>query len=115
MSVERVMRETSSTQYIQWLEYLRTEPNDFHRDDEYFNRILCALQHLLYKGTGRACNSQPSDFQLRFRSELERERPVSKVSYSKSVWCSYAGVSSDAGSGSSGDVGRDKFLDELLG
>jgi hypothetical protein len=97
--VEQVMRQTSSTQYLQWMEYLRTEPNDFHRDDEYFNQILAALYHLLYKNTGRGSPYTSSDFQLKFvsKTEVRKEKPtkVSKMAASKAVWLSAMGKNSD--------------------
>jgi hypothetical protein len=99
LPVEVTMRQTSSTQYLQWLEYLRTEPNDFHRNDAYFNQILAALYHLLYKNTGKASPYSSSDFQIKFTPQVKahKEEPikVSKMAASKAVWLSAMGKNVD--------------------
>jgi hypothetical protein len=108
------MERTSSTQYLEWCEYLRTELNDFHREDEYFNRILAAIYQLLYKNTGHASPMKPADFQLNFITKKPSDKPVDKALSSASSWCTYAGLSGQAGGGSSGDVGFDSFLDGMV-
>jgi hypothetical protein len=113
--VEVVMRQTSYSQYLEWMEYLRVEVNDFHREDEYFNRILVALYQLLYKNTGKASPHKSSDFQLKFHyGEDTVESKQSQID-SKSVWMGMVGLSDSVGAGSSGNMAADRLLDSILG
>jgi poly-D-alanine transfer protein DltD len=111
--VELLMRQTSSTQYLEWLEYMQTEPNDFHREDEYFKQILSVLYQLLYKNTGQASPRKPSDFQLKFTTERVHAPVVNKES-SNSKWCTYVGLNQESGKGTTGDVTLDSFLDKII-
>jgi len=49
MSLQRCMRETSSTEFLDWMAYLEMEPNFFHREDHYYASIVGWLQRALVK------------------------------------------------------------------
>ena len=49
MSLQRCQEETSSTQFLDWLEYLRQDVNAFHREDWFSAQIAQEIRRTISK------------------------------------------------------------------
>jgi hypothetical protein len=89
------MRQTSSSQFIQWMEYIhKLKLNEFHREDIHVARILQAIYQNICKHSEKGCPYKYEDFLLKFDFDKQLE-DIKKVeldyeSTNKSAW--FAGL-----------------------
>lgn len=79
LSLQRTKMETSSTEFVVWMEYLRQDANVFHRMDYYLAQIAAEVRRLYVKYPKKV---KLSDFLLKFKFEDEK-RVRKKMSLKK--------------------------------
>jgi len=93
MSVQRCKKETTSMDFVMWMEYLEQEANAFHREDYYMAQIAAEV----FRGNAK----NPKKVRLRqFLLKFEREKKAAALTKeerllrSKQAWCASVGLSS---------------------
>lgn len=89
--VERLMRETSSSQFVEWMAFRKQEPNLFHREDFYFAEILAAIYKKL--NPKRARKIKAKDFLIQFvTGEQKKLSQEDRMLQSKKAWGAILGI-----------------------
>ena len=73
MSVQRCQQETTSTEFLDWIEYLEQDVNAFHREDYFLANIareICQIREMLSKKPKRV---KLKSFLLKFTKEKKRK------------------------------------------
>jgi len=89
MPVQRCMRETSSTDFLDWQEYIRRERNTPRREDFYAAQIAAEVRRGIAKKPQAVKTEQ---FLLTFTTEEKKQKPPTRkeidlrVAHSKARW-----------------------------
>lgn len=75
MSIQRCQDETSSTQFLDWLEYLRLDVNAFHREDYYWAQIAQEIRRTAVKDPK---NVKIEQFLQRFETKKKKPKMSGK-------------------------------------
>ncbi len=96
MSVQRCLQETTSTEFLDWMEYLEQDVNAFHREDYFWatiSREIKEVRAMFAKGTKVIKLDQ---FLLKFTNQKKVEdKKTTKenaLEKSKRRWLSWAGI-----------------------
>jgi len=94
MPLTRCQRETSSTQFLEWMEYLEQDLNAFHREDYFLAQIAQEIRRTVVKEPEEV---KIETFLRKFekkvvevKRKLTREEAAEK---SKRRWLPWAGLS----------------------
>ncbi len=94
MSVQRCKQETTATELVTWIEYLRIEKEkvlDVEKQDYYLAQIASEVRRSFVKNPQ---NVKTSDFILSFKDSKKEQKPMSKeeaVANSKRYWFGITG------------------------
>jgi len=88
MSVDRVQEETTSTQFIQWAEFLDRDVNAFHREDYFLAHLIAEVRRSYVKNPKSV---KEETFMLKFEDEKDVEKKKEealqdKAEKSKKSW-----------------------------
>lgn len=88
LSLQRVKRETTASEYGLWLVYLEHEVNSFHREDYYWAKMNMLLEMSIAK--------EPSKVKfelLKFETDkkTEEQKQAEKMNKSKVAWAKLFG------------------------
>lgn len=93
MSLQRCQEETTSTQFLDWIEYLELDVNAFHREDHFWANIATEIRRSFVKEPGRV---RMGSFLLKFaRKKIAKRRPMTRkeaAERSKQKWFSWLGI-----------------------
>ena len=96
MSVQRCQQETTSTQFLDWIEYLEQDVNAFHREDYFLASIareICQVREMFSK--------KPKHIKLEWflqkftLKKVKDEKPITREEAairSKRKWLPWAGI-----------------------
>lgn len=85
MPTQRCQEETSSTDFVMWMEYLEMEVNAFHREDYYLAQIAAEMRRSFVKNPKKV---KLDDFLLKFKNKVIRKGMTKeeRTKIAKSFW-----------------------------
>lgn len=94
MSLQRCQEETTSTQFLDWMEYLEQDVNAFHREDYFLANIARLLQMAIAKNPEKV---KLKHFLFEFVNKRikKKEKPLTKKKAAermKSQFLAWAGI-----------------------
>lgn len=92
MSLQRCQEETSSTQFLDWIEYLKWDVNAFHREDYYLAQIACEVRRILAKDPNKEMDLKRFLFKFVKKERPKRLTKKEATKRSKRRWLSWAGI-----------------------
>jgi len=96
MSLQRCMRETTSSEFVGWQEYLRAEENETQREHYYLAQIAAEVRRGISK---KPKSIKLEQFLLRFERKKIESRPLTeeekqkRADKSKSIWLAFVNAS----------------------
>lgn len=96
MSLQRCMRETTSTEFVGWQEYFEVEENTTNREHYYFAQIAAEVRRTIVK---KPKSIKLEQFLLKFQKPKHKEKPltekekIKRVEESKKAWLSFVNAS----------------------
>jgi len=90
MSVGRCQEETTSSQFVMWMEYLNQDVNAFHRENYYWAQIAWIIARVF----GGDKNSKVENYILEFKNDGKKKKLTAEqeIKKSKSFWQSLVGL-----------------------
>lgn len=88
MSLQRCQEETTSTQFLDWLEYLKQSVNIRRREDYYLANIATEVRRTIAKNPQ---NVKIDSFLLEFTTETSKKK---KRKNTLNTWLAWAGIKS---------------------
>lgn len=85
--LQELQEKTTSTEYIEWMEFLERDINSFHREDYFLANLALEVR--------RSWVANPNQEKLKtflLRFSRENETPTTGPLSSKQIWCSLLGV-----------------------
>jgi len=70
MSLQEVMNQTTSTEFVDWMTFFEMERSSFHREDYYLAQIAAEVRRSIVK---KPQEVQVQDFLLKFSPRLKKE------------------------------------------
>ncbi len=98
MSVQRCQQETTSTEFLDWMEYLKQDVNAFHREDYFLANIARYICVSFAKDSKKVPKLER--FLLRFTEKRKVKKAMTKkeaAEKSKRYWLPWAGVNKKKG------------------
>lgn len=91
MSVQRCQEETTSTEFLDWLEYLDWDVNAFHRENWYLAQIAQEVRRTISKSPEKV---EIDGFLRKFVIKKVSKKSTRKEAAEKSKrrWLSWAGI-----------------------
>lgn len=92
MPLQRCQLETSSTEFLDWMAYLKQDVNTFHREDYFWANIAAEIRRTIAKDPAKV---NMKSFLLKFTGEEKRKTFVTKeevTEKSKRHWLSWLGI-----------------------
>lgn len=92
MSVQRCQQETTSTEFLDWIEYLQQDVNAFHREDYFLANVARYIRMAFAKDPGKVPKLE--HFLLRFTNK-KIQKPLSrkeKAIQMKNQFLAWAGI-----------------------
>jgi len=97
MSVQRCQQETTSTEFLDWMEYLEQDVNGFHREDYFLANIakeICQVREMFAK---KPKSMKLEWFLQKFTSKKEKKAVKSltkeeAAEKAKRPWLGWAGI-----------------------
>lgn len=87
MSLQRCQKETTSTEFVEWIEYFRQDFNVRRREDYFLANIACEIRRSVVKN--------PKSVKLKpFLLEFETEPIKKERRNTLNTWLAWAGVKS---------------------
>jgi len=85
MSKQRCQEETSSTDFVTWMEYLEREINTFHREDYFWAQMAAEVRRSFVKNPKKV---KLVDFLLKFKDKTARKKMTKeeRTKIAKSFW-----------------------------
>lgn len=88
MSVQRCMAETTSSEFVDWVEFRRMNMNNPDRADYYMAQVACEVRRSVVKHPNKV---KLSDFLLKFTTKHKDEKPTQeeiqrRTQASKAAW-----------------------------
>ena len=71
MSLQRCQIETTSTEFLDWIEYLEQDVNAFHREDWFLANIAREIRRTILKNPNKSLGWE--EFLLKFSDQKEME------------------------------------------
>lgn len=88
-SLQEVQSETTSTEFLEWIQYFEIEVNEFNRTDYFLAQIACEVRR------GHSKNPRDpklKDFLLTFRTASSPSKPPPTLAQSKAFWLAALGI-----------------------
>lgn len=76
MSKQRCLQETTSTEFLDWMEYLKQDVNAFHREDYFLASIAMHIRMAFAKDPGKVPKLE--HFLLKFKEKVRKKIKVMK-------------------------------------
>lgn len=91
MGLQQCRRETTSSEFSEWLDYLDQDVNEFHREDYYLAQIAAEIRRMFSKKPNRI---KVDDFLMRFAADKggADTESAERVKASKSWWLGALGL-----------------------
>lgn len=81
MTVQRCQEETTSSEFLEWMQYFAMEPNFFHREDHYLAQIAAWIRR---SGFQHPDQVKDEDFIIKFGTAADmKETKPSKAEAAK--------------------------------
>jgi len=94
MSKQRCQEETSSTDFVLWMEYLEGKINAFHREDYFLAQIAAEIRRSFVKNPKKV---KLDDFLLKFKDKTKTARKKmtkeERTKIAKSFWSALTSLS----------------------
>ena len=95
MSIQRCQQETTSTQFLDWIEYLKRDVNAFHREDYFLAAIAREIRQFQEMFSKKPKHIKLEAFLQKFVFKKKRKKDMTKeeaAEQSKRYWLSWAGI-----------------------
>ena len=92
--MQRCKAETTSSEFVVWMEYLKQDINAFHREDYFWANIARLIREFQMMFTKKPKRVDLEPFLLKFEPEKEKPSlpPEKTLEQRKRRWLAWAGI-----------------------
>ena len=88
--MQRLQRETTNSEWLNWLRFMRQEPNLFHRGDHYTAKLIATMK--ARKGQSTTAADELIVFTYDDDKPKRKQTRAEYTSRSKQLWCGLVGL-----------------------